>query len=213
MRKSAYAVLAGLWCSLGRQAGGPPQRRLPLRRTTRAPMVSTPQSGTRLPPASVRVGTRNPAALGRSCPQRPKSSLSAERSNTTEASSSSQSTSLIGCTPATGADDPHLSSTGWAVSAHGWWNKGTCSGTTAHVTGRLYEWYTNGSSGGWVFKAKGGPTQLKRYDSGGGRVTARRNCEASTLTDWLNVVDVDVDGQIDSSNVGERKKSVYCRVW
>jgi hypothetical protein len=119
----------------------------------------------------------------------------------------------IGCNPATGADDPHLSSTGWAVSAHGWWNKGSCSGATAHVTGRLYEWYTNGSSGGWVFKAKGGPSKLKPSNSGGGRVTARKDCEASTLTDWLNVVDVDVDGQIDNGELGQRKMSVSCRAW
>lgn len=140
-------------------------------------------------------------------------SISNERSAPANPSPSSPNTSLIGCTPATGGDYPHISSTGWAVSAHGWWNKGTCSGTTAHVTVRLYEWYTNGSSGGWVFKAKGGPTQRKRYDSGGGRVTARKDCEASTQTDWLNVVDVDVDGQIDSSNVLEKKRTVPCRVW
>lgn len=51
------------------------------------------------------------------------------------------------------------------------------------------------------------------YNDGGGRLTARRDCDASTLTDWLNVVDVDVDGQVDNSDVGERQDSVYCRVW
>lgn len=128
--------------------------------------------------------------------------------------SSKMSPFLFGCNPDTGVDNPHMSSTGWAVSGHGWWNKGTCTGSTAHVTGRLYEWYTNGTSGGWVFKAKAGPTKLLRpYNSGGGRVTARKNCEASSLTDWLNVVDVDVDGQIDNSEIGEKQARLYCRVW
>jgi hypothetical protein len=147
-----------------------------------------------------------------------KASLSAEMAvdRTTSSARSSDaapSQALIGCSPATGADDPHISSTGWAASGHGWWDKGSCSGSTAHVTGRLYEWYTNGSSGGWVFKAKAGPTQLRPYSSGGGRVTARKDCEAGNLTDWLNVVDVDVDGQVDNSDVGERQNDITCRVW
>ena len=146
-------------------------------------------------------------------------SISAKASLSTEMraeSMESPDTSLqpqFGCSPSTGADDPHISSTGWAASGHGWWDKGTCSGATAHVTARLYEWYTNGSSGGWVFKAKGGPTSLRPNSAGGGRVTARKDCEAGNLTDWLNVVDVDVDGQADNSDVGERQNDITCRVF
>jgi hypothetical protein len=123
-------------------------------------------------------------------------------------------TALFGCNPDTGADDPHTSTSGgWAVSAHGWWNKGSCSSSTAHVTARLYEWYTDGRTGGWVFKAKSGPTRKKTRAAGGGRVTVRKDCEGSDRTDWLNVVDVDVDGQVDNSELGEGQESVPCRVW
>jgi hypothetical protein len=133
---------------------------------------------------------------------------------TTTARSDTDASALFGCNPDTGADDPHTSTSGgWAVSAHGWWNKGSCSSSTAHVTARLYEWYTNGESGGWVFKAQSGPTSKRPKNDGGGRVTVRKDCESSDRTDWLNVVDVDVDGQVDNSELGEGQEAVACRVW
>ena len=158
---------------------------------------------------------RNPrsGAAGSFLSPSAKASLSVEMALERRDSPAGSLEPQFGCSPSTGADDPHISSTGWAASGHGWWNKGTCTGATAHVTARLYEWYTNGSTGGWVFKAKGGPTSLRPNSAGGGRVTARKDCEAGNLTDWLNVVDVDVDGQADNSDVSERQNDITCRVW
>lgn len=119
---------------------------------------------------------------------------------------------LLGCTPDTGIDSPHLSWPDQAATGHGWWNKGNCSGRTAHITVRLYEWYANGSSSGWVLKATGRSTQQRPASSGGGWATARQYCASGARTTWLNVVDVDVNGEIDDSSVGTTKRDMACRV-
>lgn len=116
---------------------------------------------------------------------------------------------LIGCTPVSGYDNPHRSSTGVAVSAHGWWNKGNCDGDLADVFNCLYEWYTDNT---WRQKDC---SEKKRLKPGGGssyRTVAREDCDTTTLTSWRNHVDVDVVGEIDTGEKPYRQASVACRV-
>ncbi|MFF4325848.1 hypothetical protein ACFYZT_04970 [Streptomyces sp. NPDC001591] len=49
----------------------------------------------------------------------------------------------LGCTPVSGRDNPHRSSTGVTASGHGWWQKENCSNDRAKVFTCLYEWYTD----------------------------------------------------------------------
>ncbi|SDK77091.1 hypothetical protein SAMN04487820_112136 [Actinopolyspora mzabensis] len=82
---------------------------------------------------------------------------------------------VAGCAPYTGADYPHRSSTGAAVSAHGWWKKGTCSNGTATVKACLYEYYTDGT---WRRKACNTDGNLKPGGGSARRVPVRKNCPA-----------------------------------
>ena len=105
-------------------------------------------------------------------------------------------------------DNPHWSSPD--VSGHGQWNKGDCTGATAHVTNCLYEYYTDGT---WRRKACSGSTQLKPKSESNNRSTARRTCDSTgALISWRNQVDVDVDCQVDSSGTEYHQASVYCVV-
>jgi hypothetical protein len=113
------------------------------------------------------------------------------------------------CTPYTGVDNPHRSSTGFAVSGHGWWNKGTCHNNTAYVTVWLLEYYSDGT---WRQKAYN-RREIRTYSSSGQRVTARRDCSNSTYTGWMNLVDVDVVGESDDATRYYRIANVYCRVF
>lgn len=116
---------------------------------------------------------------------------------------------LIGCTPETGVDNPHRSSTGVAVSGHGWWNKGNCSSDTATVTVCLYEYYTDGT---WRQKACNTDGNLKPGGGSSRRVPARHDCDGTEMTSWRNHVDVDVNWEIDSGEVPYRQADVACRV-
>jgi hypothetical protein len=113
------------------------------------------------------------------------------------------------CTPYTGVDNPHRSSTGFAVSGHGWWNKGTCSNNYAYVTVWLLEYYSDGT---WRQKAYN-RQKIRTYSSSGQRVTARRDCSNSTYTGWMNLVDVDVVDESDDATRYYRIANVYCRVF
>jgi hypothetical protein len=55
------------------------------------------------------------------------------------------SPAALGCTPVSGRDNPHRSSTGVAASGHGWSGKGSCNNDRADVLNCLYEWYTDRS--------------------------------------------------------------------
>jgi hypothetical protein len=115
---------------------------------------------------------------------------------------------LIGCKPKTGVDNPHVSSSALQVSGHGWWNKGTCDGDRkAKVKTCLYELYTDGF---WHQKA----CKTRKLKTGRSKSSnARHACSTVVMTGWLNVVDVDVIGQIDSGAKGQKAKDVPCRKW
>jgi hypothetical protein len=112
------------------------------------------------------------------------------------------------CTPETYADNPHMSSTPGVVSGHGWWGKGDCSSNTATVQNCLYEYYTDGT---WRRKACGTASGI--YPGGGSanRSAANRPCDSTgQLISWRNRVDVDVEGEWDTSEVSERQADVSC---
>lgn len=116
---------------------------------------------------------------------------------------------LLGCTPVSGRDNPHYSS--GDVSGHGWWDKGSCSASTAHVYNCLYEFYTDNT---WRQKACSAKLQLRPGGGSGNRTTARARCNPTAgLISWRNHVDVDVDGQIDTGEQPYNQANVVCVVF
>lgn len=116
----------------------------------------------------------------------------------------------FGCTPVSGRDNPHRSSTGVAVSGHGWWGKGDCSNGTADVLNCLYEYYTDGS---YRQKACSAVEELKPGTGGStNRTNARLNCPSTVATTWRNHVNVDVKGEVDTNEIPYNQAVVNCRV-
>ena len=120
------------------------------------------------------------------------------------------STARLGCTPVSGRDNPHRSSTGVAVSGHGWWDRGSCSNSRADVLNCIYEFYTDGT---YRQKDCSEVVELSPGGGSGNRTTARRTCDTTTYTSWRNHVNVDVKGEIDSNEVPYRQADVACRVF
>ena len=119
----------------------------------------------------------------------------------------------IGCTPETVPDNPHISRTAGVpvdtISGHGFWRKGNCISNTATVMNCLYEYYTDGTYRRKACDTKSGIRA--GGGSGGNRTAANRPCDSTGLIiSWRNRVDVDVDGEIDTSEVGERQADVAC---
>lgn len=126
-----------------------------------------------------------------------------------------QVTPMAGCKPGTGVDNPHIStdSATRAVQGHGWWNKGGCTHDTAHVQSCLYEYYTNHSGAGYWERKNCSPRQ--QLSPGGGRgkrVTSHNDCNTTKMVSWRNHVDVDVDWQVDTSDVPYRQAELRCSV-
>lgn len=113
------------------------------------------------------------------------------------------------CTPYSGKDNPHYSS--GDVSGHGWWDRGSCSGATAHVYNCLYEWYTDNT---WRQKACSPKKQLLPGGGSAQRTVARATCNPSSgYISWRNHVDVDVDGQSDTAEWPYNQADVVCVVY
>lgn len=127
------------------------------------------------------------------------------------AGSATEAAPLAACTPVSGRDNPHRSSTGVAVSGHGWWGRGTCSGDLADVYNCLYEYYTDGT---WRQKACSDVERLRPGTGGSSyRTVARESCDATNeQISWRNHVDVDVVGEGDTSEWPYRQAEVYCTV-
>lgn len=123
----------------------------------------------------------------------------------------------VGCTPVSGVDNPHVStwSTGPAVQAHGWWNRGNCDGDTAHVTVCLYEYYENdsGTEDYWERKDCSPNTQLRPGGGSSNRVTAHEDCDTLATVSWRSHVTVDVDWEVDTTEVPRKQDEVPCTVY
>ena len=128
----------------------------------------------------------------------------------TSSESQAQTAAIGPCTPYSGRDNPHRSSTGSAVSGHGWWDKGDCSNNRANVYNCLYEWYTDNT---WRQKDCSSTQELRPGGGSGNRTTARRTCANWLRTSWRNHVDVDVIGEWDSAEKPMRQADVDCRVY
>lgn len=98
----------------------------------------------------------------------------------------------------TRGDEVHLSSSPpRTASGHGWWLKGSSDANLADGTVQLQVL----NNGNWL---NAGPPGTKRVKPGGGsanRANARYLCSNSLSVDWRSVVDVDLVGYADSSNV------------
>jgi hypothetical protein len=73
----------------------------------------------------------------------------------------------------------------------------------------LFEFSTDDT---WRRKACSVTKTLKPYDRGGGRTTARRDCDTARSTSWRNYVDVDVIDEEDTSEQPSSQHRVPCRV-
>jgi len=121
-----------------------------------------------------------------------------------------QAAAIGPCTPYSGRDNPHRSSTGVAVSGHGWWGKGDCSNNRAKVYNCLYEWYTDNT---WRQKKCSTTKELAPGGGSANRTVARRDCDNTLQTSWRNHVDVDVVGEWDTGENPMRQAEVYCRIY
>lgn len=101
------------------------------------------------------------------------------------------------CNYETKGDYSHMSSTGWAASAHGWWLEyGGCP-STAWVTVYLQAWYCTNGSGCWWQTIATGRQQVVPGGGSGNRATARHDCSSSTWVTYRSIVDVDLVGVVD----------------
>ncbi len=148
---------------------------------------------------AIDLGTGDPAPV-----------LSSAKESARSTSASTAEAALFGCTPVSGRDNPHRSSTGVAVSGHGWWDKGTCSNNKAKVYNCLYEWYTDNT---WRQKKCSVTKELSPGGGSSNRTTARRDCDNTLQTSWRNHVDVDVVGEIDTGENPMRQADVNCRIY
>lgn len=116
------------------------------------------------------------------------------------------------CTPISGRDNPHISSTVLnpvTISGHGWWSRGTCTKYTANVYNCLYEYYDDNS---WRQKVCSTTRTLSPGGGSANRTAANRTCSSLLLTSWRNHVDVDVIDEWDSSEFPYNEATIKCRI-
>src|SRR5690606_1870168 len=118
-----------------------------------------------------------------------------------------QERALPPCTPVSGVDNPHRSSTGVAASGHGWWDQGDCSSNRAVVYNCLYMQHDDGY---WYQKACSQSKELKPGGGSSHRTVARRDCAGTAVRQWRNHVDVDVVGEWDTAEKPMRQAAVAC---
>ena len=119
------------------------------------------------------------------------------------------SVSIGPCTPVSGRDNPHRSSTGFAASGHGWWDKGDCSNNRAKVYNCLY--MKHQADGYWYQKDCSSTKTLKPGGGSSNRTVARAECEHYDVRSWRNHVDVDVVDEWDTGEKPMREASFVCR--
>lgn len=122
----------------------------------------------------------------------------AEESTTTEPTEAAVSAKGAGVFE-TGGDHVHYSATDYkghkVLSAHGWWNKYSGSGSKAKVTVWIQYKKTKKSSWRTVEKKVGKVKPKNIYKQ---RVTAREVCSSRSPRYWRSVVDVDIIGVADT---------------
>lgn len=120
------------------------------------------------------------------------------------------------CNYASHGDDPHLSSSNDAVSAHGWW---TVSGITwgcpeyADVEVQLQVWLCNVYNPNdcyWKTLNKS-ESRIRPGGGAGRRTTARILCSTSSEIGYRSIIDVDLVGQSDPDDNVYKSANVRCR--
>lgn len=108
------------------------------------------------------------------------------------------------CNYETRGDYVHLSSTGFAASAHGWWldnSDGDCpEHADVEVTLQALVCYYNPDPGPpcyWDTLGTPANQRIKARNLSGQRTTARHNCASSQTVAYRSIVDVDLVGQWD----------------
>lgn len=96
------------------------------------------------------------------------------------------------------------------MSAHGWWDKGSCDNDRAEVYNCLYEYYTDAT---WRQKACSPKKTLKPGGGSSQRTVARHNCTDTEPTSWRNHVDVNVIDEADTGEQPYNQADVKCRVY
>ena len=99
------------------------------------------------------------------------------------------------------------------MSVHGWWlDKNNECPSHAHVTVVLYGYwcYIPGVDCYWI-QLDYNSESIKARNKGGGRVNARELCDTDTWTLYMNVVDVDIPGEIDWIDTYDVTNDIQCR--
>lgn len=111
------------------------------------------------------------------------------------------------------ADNPHISSTAFEASGHGYWtttNTARCQARTATVSVQLQQYWSDGR-----YRNAGAKAQKSGVLPGGGsgrRATGRARCFTAKAVTWRSLVDVDIEGYVDGSAVAvSRRRTLSCR--
>ncbi len=120
------------------------------------------------------------------------------------------------CVFTTRADDPHLSSTRDAVSAHGWWEiPGVDWGCPdyADVEVKLQVWSCNVLDPNDCYFKTFSERDLRVLAGGGSgkRTTARIPCSMSGPIGYKSIVDVDLVDRSDPNDKEVATENVHCR--
>lgn len=125
-----------------------------------------------------------------------------------EAAPNAEQLGIGPCTPESGVDNPHRSSTGVAASGHGWWKQGTCENDEAKVYNCLYRFWTSDEL--WHKQACSDVKTLKPGGGSSNRTVARKDCKSTKSKLWRNHVDVDVINEWDTAEKPMRQATVNC---
>lgn len=118
-----------------------------------------------------------------------------------------------GCNPGSDMDNIHYSK--GDVSVHGWWYKGDCSNNRAEVTVKLEALWCDPLGCRWIDPPQSPvtPNHDIVYPGGGSanRVVARGPCASGVKTGWRATVEVDVQGEVDNSEIKIQTADMFCR--
>ncbi|WP_329109503.1 hypothetical protein OG792_12115 [Micromonospora sp. NBC_01699] len=95
------------------------------------------------------------------------------------------------------SDGDFVHKTGNDATGHGYWGNINCpAGTRAKVTIWLEEYYDDGS---WRVKGEGEKSPVYAGGGSANRANARATCQGTAQVSWRSRIDVDLIGQVDSS--------------
>ena len=121
------------------------------------------------------------------------------------------------CNYETKGDYPHRSSTGFAVSAHGWWldrSPGECpeyADVRVTLQARVCEHYgTHTEICSWDTLGEPAVERIRAGGGSGKRTTARHDCASDQAVSYRSIIDVDLVGIWDGPGRLYAHKNVDC---